>query len=164
MHVHVHVHVCDQLTEEMTALKKKKRESETELKFWMRKVQKSTWYNRRKNMSTSETENDNDVRQRRSITPQSPVLSSPTPSPRSSVSSPPLFLCSTPSSSSHVDLSNPSPLMAHPLSPIYDPTQSTLSTVLHSDCETIFEIDSSSCEAAELSDHVPPESSVYDGV
>ena len=61
--------VCDQLTEEMTALKKKKRESETELKFWMRKVQKSTWYNRRKNMSTSETENDNDVRQRRSITP-----------------------------------------------------------------------------------------------
>ena len=84
--------VCYQLTEEMTALKKKKRESETELKFWMRKVQKSTWYNRRKNMSTSETENDNDVRQRCNITPQSPVLSSPTPSPRSSGSSHPLFL------------------------------------------------------------------------
>ena len=39
--------VCDEITEDMSALKNKKRESEIELKFWLRKVQQSNWYNKK---------------------------------------------------------------------------------------------------------------------
>lgn len=84
--------VCDQLMEEISDLKKKKREKEIELKLWKRKVQQSLWYRRKGKSTSSETEDDTKGRQSISVTPQSPtspsVFSSFTLSPRSSVSSP----------------------------------------------------------------------------
>ena len=39
---------CDQLTEEMSLIKKQKHQRESELQLWKRKQQQSKWYNQKK--------------------------------------------------------------------------------------------------------------------
>ncbi len=77
--------VCDQLTEEMTALKKQRREYVEELRLWKRKQQ---WYKRKRSLPkspNSASESDAEQTKRsRSLTPMSPSSSvSGTPIPRS---------------------------------------------------------------------------------
>ena len=124
--------VCDQIMEEMTELKRKKREKNIELKFWLRKVQQSNWYqSSRRSKSTSETDDEICV-----MTPQSPaMINSPTPSPQSSISSPHhAFRASTPmSSTEHSMIAS----MAEP----------SFSDVLENARETVYDTDSDTSEA-----------------
>jgi len=67
---------CDSLTEEIVALKARRREFEAELKLFERKEQKSKWYHRRKSyksvMQSSESESDPPVSHSSSSTPMVP--------------------------------------------------------------------------------------------
>ena len=106
--------MCDQITEEMSALKKRRREVEVELKMWKRKVQKVTWYNQKKTRTRSASESDEGQRCITPLSPKSPVFSSPTPSPMSSLCSPPGISFITPSSTdcSGVDVHAHTPSLA----------------------------------------------------
>ena len=86
---------CDQLTEEMGSLKKRKREFEEELRLWKRKEQQGRWYKRSKKScsSTSESESDRRLQRTRSLS-STPALSS-----QSSRANSPTSLSSTPFSS-----------------------------------------------------------------
>ena len=83
--------VCDQLTEEMSSLKKRKRECEEELRLWKRKQQQGRWYKRsKKRLSTSESEGDARQQRTRSLS------TTPSPSTQSSRATSPVSLSSTP--------------------------------------------------------------------
>ena len=86
--------VCDQLTEEMATVKKRKRECEEELRLWNKRQQQAKWYKQKcadasaKSSTHSSDECDNDGRERRSSTPYSPSSSlSSTPLPSTPQSS-----------------------------------------------------------------------------
>ena len=68
--------VCDQLTEEMSAIKQLKREREAELHQLQRKQQQATWYRRKKCMATLESRSDSDQSTLCSSEPTSPMTSS----------------------------------------------------------------------------------------
>ena len=68
--------VCDQLTEEMSAIKQLKREREAELHQLQRKQQQAMWYRRKKCMATLESRSDSDQSTLCSSEPTSPTTSS----------------------------------------------------------------------------------------
>ena len=104
--------MCDQVTEEMSTLKKKRREVQEELQMWKREVQKATLYKEKKRSTRSMSESDEAC----SITPLSPLFSLPTPSPMSSWSSPSAVRSVTPSSVDYPPFAS---------TPLHSPSQRT---------------------------------------
>ncbi|MCG8622630.1 MAG: hypothetical protein MJE68_11630 [Proteobacteria bacterium] len=77
--------LCDQLTEEMSSLKKQKREREEELRLWKRKQQQGSWYKKRSRLSTSTSDSAIEQHSRSSTTAPSTPQSSRGTSPYQSV-------------------------------------------------------------------------------